>query len=208
MHFALPLRRALTLATLFCVIALPLRLPAAPVDDARQALIAGIEEVSAKLRAQPDQQDLVAILDEAANKHFSFTTTTRLAVGPAWRDFTPEQRTRATELFSRLMVRTYAARIQGETKPDISYGTAVELKAGRMEIPTTVRSGGQNYAVVYRLELDPAAGWRVYDVTAEGVSLIANYRAQFDPLVKKSGAEGLIQSLQTKLAEPVPPPAR
>jgi phospholipid transport system substrate-binding protein len=56
------------------------------------------------------------------------------------------------------------------------------------------------------MELDPASPgrWRVYDVIAEGVSLIANYRAQFSPIVEKSGPAGLLRTLEAKLAEPVP----
>lgn len=178
-------------------------LRAAPTDDARAALSSGLADVADQLRGHPAQADQVAILDQAADKYFAFATTTRLAVGRPWNDFTAEQRVRATSLFSRLVVRTYADRIGGDTPPEIAYGPAVELKPGRIEIPTTVKTAaGQTYSVVYRLELDTAsAGWRVYDVIAEGVSLIANYRAQFDPIVKKSGAAGLISAIEAKVAE-------
>ncbi|MCU0792681.1 MAG: ABC transporter substrate-binding protein [Opitutaceae bacterium] len=202
MHFARPLR----LFLVCCALAGAGRLFAAPVDDARAALSHGIDEVTTALRERPAQDDLVAMLDTLANKHFAFATTTRLAVGPAWRDFTEAERARATELFSRLVVRTYANRLRGETAPDIAYGQPVELRPGRIEIPTTVRSGGANYAIIYRLEevREAAPAWRVYDVVAEGVSLIANYRSQFDPILRQSGAAGLIRSLEAKLAEPVP----
>lgn len=185
-------------------------LQAAPVDDARTALAAGIEEVSAVLRAQPAQADLVASLDTLADRHFAFTTATRLAVGRDWRDFTPEQQSRAVELFSRLVIRTYADRINGQTQPQISYGAPTELRADRVEVPSTITTGGQTYSVLYRLELDRAsqpARWRVYDVVAEGVSLIANYRSQFEPILRRSGAAGLISTLETKLAEAPAAPA-
>lgn len=180
---------------------------ASPADDARQALGRGIDEVSAVLRDRPAEDDLVALLDTLAQKHFAFTTTTRLAVGPAWREFSPAERVKTTELFSRLVVRTYSNRIRGEKAPDITYGIPLELRAGRVEVPTTVRVNGSTYAILYRLELanDEAAakGWRVYDVVAEGVSLIANYRSQFDPIVRSSGAAGIIKTLEAKLAEPL-----
>ncbi len=207
MHLARVLRPFLAL----CVFAGVAALSAAPADEARQALRQGIDEVSAALRERPAQDDLVALLDTLAHKHFAFDTTTRLAVGPAWRDFSETERARATELFSRLVVRTYSNRIRGETAPDITYGSPVELRAGRVEVPTTVKANGNLYAVIYRLELArgdaSAASWRVYDVVAEGVSLIANYRGQFEPIVRSSGAAGLIKTLETKLAEPLPSPA-
>jgi phospholipid transport system substrate-binding protein len=182
----------------------PAGLRAAPADDAKAALVAGIDEVGAALRDRPPQENLITLLDTLVDKHFAFGTTTRLAIGPAWRDFTPEQQARVTELFSRLIIRTYAARVTGDTQPEITFGQPVELKAGRIEVPTTTVTGGQSYSVAYRLECDraaTAAGWRVYDVVAEGISLISNYRSQFDPLVKKSGAPGLIATLEAKLAE-------
>jgi phospholipid transport system substrate-binding protein len=201
MHFASVLR---TLLALFLLAALP-GLRAAPGDEAKAALASGIEEISAALRDRAPQSDLVALLDTLADKHFAFATTTRLAVGQGWRDFSPEQQARAVELFSRLVVRTYAERVTGDTRPQVVYGKALELKGGRFEVPTTTTANGKTYSVAYRLEPEGAGGagrWRVYDVVAEGVSLIANYRSQFDPIVRKSGASGLIQALELKLANP------
>jgi ABC-type transport system involved in resistance to organic solvents, auxiliary component len=179
-------------------------LHAAATNEAKAAVAAGIEEVSAAIRERPHQEDLIALLDTLVDKHFAFTTTTRLAVGPAWRDFSPEQRTRTTALFSRLVIRTYADRVTGDTQPKIVYGQPLEMKAGRVEVPTTTTAAGQTYAVTYRLELDRTtdpARWRVYDVVAEGVSLISNYRSQFEPILRKSGAPGLIEALEAKVAE-------
>ena len=177
-------------------------LHAAPIDDARAALVGGIDEVSTALRERPKQEDLVLMLDTLVDKYFAFTTTTRLAVGPAWQDFTAAQRKHITTLFSRLVIRTYADRLNGDTPPVVVYSAPIELKAGRIEIPTRVTTGGQTYAVAYRLTLDPeSARWRVYDVVAEGVSLIANYRSQFDPILRKSGPDSLAKSLEAKLAD-------
>jgi|UPI0006985C67 phospholipid transport system substrate-binding protein len=179
-------------------------LRAAPVDEARTALVAGIDEVSAALNSNPDRKDFINVLDTLVDKHFAFATTTRLSVGPAWRDLTTEQQTRLTTLFGQLVIRTYADRVTGQTRPEIIYGKPLELKPGRIEIPTTTKTGGQTYSVAYRLELVPAsnpARWRVYDVIGEGVSLIANYRSQFEPILEKSGPQGLMKTLETKLAD-------
>ena len=66
--------------------------------------------------------------------------------------------------------------------------------AGKVEIPTTTVYKGSRYAVTYRLE--DRGGWLITDILAEGVSLVANYRAQFDALVKKGGAVAVIDSLK------------
>jgi phospholipid transport system substrate-binding protein len=175
---------------------------AGPAETARDALRTGIEEVSAALRDRPPQENLITLLDTLVDQHFAFETTTRLAVGPGWRDFTPAQRTQATSLFSRLVIRTYADRIDGRTPPEVTFGTPAELRTNRVEVPTTVIAEGKTYAVTYRLEFDKdSARWRIYDVVAEGVSLISNYRSQFDPIVRRDGAQGLIAALETQLAK-------
>ena len=180
-------------------------LRAAATDDARTELATGIEEVASALRTPSTEENIITRLGPLVEKHFAFATTTRLAVGPAWRDFTAAQRERAVTLFSRLIIRTYADRYNGDTSPEVTYGTAAELRAGRIEIPTTLRTLGQTYAVTYRMELDTTtspARWRIYDIVAEGVSLISNYRSQFDPIVRQSGPDGLLQTIETKLADP------
>lgn len=180
-------------------------LSAGPADDARNALSTGIDEVAAALSTRTAQDDLVAILDSLAEKHFAFATTTRLAVGREWRDFSPTDQARIIQLFSQLIVRTYSDRIRGEAAPTITYGTATQLNPTRGEVPTTIQTSGATYSVTYRMELDPSsspARWRVYDVIAEGVSLISNYRSQFAPIVSRGGAAALLRSLETKLAEP------
>ncbi len=183
-------------------------LPAAwagPAEDARDALRAGIDEVSAAFRDRPAQENLIALLDTLADKHFAFETTTRLSVGPGWREFTPAQRTQATSLFSRLIIRTYADRINGNKSPEITFGTPAELRANRVEVPSRVVVDGQTYAVTYRLELDRTENrWRIYDVIAEGVSLVSTYRSQFDPIVRRDGAKGLIAALENQLANVTP----
>ncbi len=185
----------------FAALALAHLSPAAPVDDARSALVAGIDEVSTALRERPKQDDLIKLLDTLVDKHFAFETTTRLAIGPAWRDLKPTEQETLTRLFSRLVIRTYSDRIGGDAAPQVIYRAPTELRPGRVEIPTSVTSAGQTYAIAYRLDLDPTSNrWRVYDVVAEGVSLIANYRSQFDPIIRKSGAAGLIHTLELKLA--------
>lgn len=176
--------------------------PAAP-EQARISLQTGIAAITAVLRAPSDETDLLTRLDTLATTYFAFESTTRLAVGPSWRDFTSSQREQATRLFSQLVVRTYAERLAGEATaaPVVEYGKAVELRTGRVEVPTKTRSGGQTYDISYRLEATPG-GWRIYDVVAEGVSLVGNYRAQFEPVLARGGAPALLRAIETKLAEP------
>ena len=139
-------------------------------------------------------------------KDFSFQLVTRQAIGPGWRQFTPSDQQKVTDLFTRLVIRIYAARVVGTQRPIITYGKTVTLAPDRCEIPTrvTAPTSDKPYAVVYRL-INLAGGWRIYDVLIEGVSFVANYRAQFDELVRRGGAAAVIKALEAKLAEPTNP---
>lgn len=126
-------------------------------------------------------------------KHISFETMMRRSAGPGWRSFTPAQQQQATQLFTTLIIRTYTSKFTPGEHPSITYQNAVTPAAGRVDVPTSMVYRGSRYNVSYRMEQE--AGWRITDVTIEGVSLVANYRSQLDAQFKKGGAAAVISSL-------------
>ena len=139
-------------------------------------------------------------------KDFSFDLVTRQAIGPGWRQFTASDQQKVINLFSRLVIRIYAARVVGTQRPNITYGKTVTLAPDRCEIATQVSTpnGDKPFSVVYRL-INLSGSWRIYDVLIEGVSFVANYRAQFNDMVQRGGAAAVIKALEAKLAEPINP---
>ena len=127
-------------------------------------------------------------------RHVCFESMTRRAVGPGWRQFTPEQKVEATKLFTKLIIRSYSEKFTPGEQPDTKYLKSSSPGAGKVEIPTITVYKGSRYNVTYRME--DRGKWMVTDILAEGVSLVANYRAQFDALVKKGGAVAVIASLK------------
>ncbi|MFA6287136.1 MAG: ABC transporter substrate-binding protein [Opitutaceae bacterium] len=181
-------------------------------SDPLPVLRGAVDEVlgivySGKAQTQPFSVLVRPILE----KNFSFDLITRRAVGPGWRQFTPEQQKKTTALFTELVIRTYADRFEAGAQPGITYATPVELAPNKRELPTTIDYAGKKYSVSYRMEL-AADQWRVSDVIIEGVSMIKNYRDQFDPMFQRGGAAEIIRILEEKLvqvaATPVPAPAK
>jgi phospholipid transport system substrate-binding protein len=125
---------------------------------------------------------------------------TRRAVGPGWRQFTPAQQAKATGLFTTLIIRSYSAKFTPGEHPVITYKAATEPAPGRVEVPTSLLYEGSHYEVIYRLE--NAGSWRITDVVIEGVSLVANYRSQFDAQFKKGGADAVIAALTQSVNHP------
>src|SRR6202008_734651 len=165
--------------------------PADPVGQLRNE----VDQVLALAYSGQSSETLAERVRPLLEKAFSFELVTRQAIGPGWRQFSASDQQKITDLFSRLVIRIYAARVVGTQRPNITYGKTVSLAPDRCEIPTrvAVTNGDKPYAVVYRL-INLPGGWRIYDVLIEGVSFVANYRAQFDDLVRRGGAAAVIKS--------------
>ena len=174
---------------------------AAQPGDPQQVLRNAVDEVlgivySGKTPTKPFSVLVRPVLE----KNFSFDVITRRAVGPGWRQFSPAQQQRATALFTELVIRTYADHFEASAQPGITYAAPVALAPNKREMPTTIDYAGKKYAVAYRMEL-VSDQWRICDVIIEGVSMISNYRAQFDPMFQHGGASEIIRSLEEKLAQ-------
>jgi len=185
---------------------LPLLLAAAPLAvsaqlaEAQTRLKSAVTEVLTVADRAGSRSALPESLRPVLKKYVSFETMTKRAVGPGWKQFTPAQQQQATQLFATLIIRSYSSKFTPGEHPAITYQTAVEPAAGRVDVPTSMVYKGSHYTVIYRME--QVQGWRITDVVIEGVSLIANYRSQLDAQFKKGGADAVISSLTQSVSRP------
>lgn len=182
------------------LLAAPFFAIAAPTDDAQQHLHTAMNEVFGVAESATNRSALVERLRPVLEKHISFAIMTRRAIGPGWRQFTPEQQKKATTLFTTLIIRTYSNKFTIGEHPVINYQTATAPATGRVDVPTILVYQGNRYSVTYRMEQEE--GWRMTDVVIEGVSLIANYRSQLDAEFKKGGTENVLNSLEQSVSRP------
>ena len=136
------------------------------------------------------------LVDAKVLPHFNFTHMTRLAVGKNWRNASPEQKKALEIEFRNLLVRTYTTAFttykdqEVEVKPLKMVNDATEVT-----VKTSILNKGKPpLPVNYDME-KTANGWKVYDLSIEGVSLVTNYRGTFAEQVQKSGIDGLIKTL-------------
>jgi phospholipid transport system substrate-binding protein len=169
----------------------------ASTDAEQKRLETAVNEVLAVADHATGSRALENDLRPVLLKIISFDAMTRRAIGPGWRQFTDDQKNRATQLFTTLVIRTYSAKLTPGEHPAITIKTATAPAPGRVEVPTTLLYKGSRYEVVYRME--EAEDWRITDVVIEGVSLIANYRTQFDVQFKKGGADAVLAALTNTL---------
>jgi phospholipid transport system substrate-binding protein len=130
--------------------------------------------------------------------HLNFARMTAAAVGPAWRQATPEQQKRLQDEFKILLVRTYSgalAQVADETvsvKPLRAAPTDAEVV-----VRTEIRGRGDPIQLDYRMEKTPGqgSGWKIYNLNVLGVWLVETYRSQFAQEINAKGVDGLIASL-------------
>jgi phospholipid transport system substrate-binding protein len=157
-------------------------------------LIAKDREIRSGNRAK-----LIEVIEAKVLPHFNFASMTSLAMGQNWAKANQEQKKRLIEEFKTLLVRTYASALAAYSEQRFDF-RPLRAKPTDTDVTVNVRvmqSGSQPVAIDYAME-NTAAGWKVYDVMVGGVSLVANYRTEFNSTVRESGVEGLIKNMQAK----------
>ena len=144
---------------------------------------------------------IVTLVDTKIMPNVNFQRMTASAVGPAWRQATPEQQKRLLDEFKTLLVRTYAGALTQIVDQTI---VVKPLRASPEDKEVVVRSEvkGQGDAIQleYRLEKTPGegAGWKIYNLNVLGVWLVETYRSQFAQEINARGLNGLITTLSER----------
>ncbi|MBG9389712.1 MlaC/ttg2D family ABC transporter substrate-binding protein [Caenimonas aquaedulcis] len=176
-------------------------------DEAPDALVKRLsDEVLASIKADKaiqggDTNRILALVDSKIMPNVNFQRMTAAAVGPAWRQATPEQQKRLQDEFKTLLIRTYSgalAQVDEQSisiKPQRSAPTDTEVV-----VRTEIRGRGDPIQLDYRLEKTPGqgAGWKIYNLNVLGVWLVETYRSQFAQEINSKGLDGLITALSDR----------
>jgi len=179
-------------------------LPALAADEAPDALMNRLTKEALDTLANDkaiqagDAGRIVAMVDEKIMPYVDFQRMTSSAVGPAWRQATPDQRKRLETEFKTLLVRTYAGAMSQAKNLSFSVKPLRSAPEDKEVIVRTVITGrGDPVQLDYRLEKTPGvgAGWKIYNLNVLGVWLVDTYRSQFAEEINAKGIDGLITTL-------------
>ncbi len=173
-------------------------------DEAPEALIKRLsDEVLDTIKNDKaiqagDTGKVISLVDSKVMPNVNFQRMTAAAVGPAWRQATPEQQKRLQDEFKTLLVRTYSgalSQVNDQTitvKPQRSSPGDTEVV-----VRTEVKGRGDPIQLDYRLEKTPGvgAGWKIFNLNVLGVWLVETYRSQFSQEINAKGIDGLIAAL-------------
>jgi phospholipid transport system substrate-binding protein len=169
------------------------------VQKVTEEVLAAIK--SDKQLAAGDKQKALKLAEEKVLPYIDFEEATRLAVGRAWSQATPEQRKKLVAEFRNMLVRTYSNSIEayeGQTLKVLPSRGGKQAAADEATVRTQfVRPGGKPLPIEFQMR-KTGNTWKVYDITVEGISLVLTYRSEFDAVVKQEGIDGLIKRLTQK----------
>ncbi|MUM77693.1 ABC transporter substrate-binding protein [Pseudodesulfovibrio sp. F-1] len=185
---------------LVCVFSAPVHADASqtPTDRVK----AGVELLISVL-SDPKAQDpayheeTVRKLREEAEKFIDFKLVTMFSVGRPWTAMTPQMQDDLTEAFVQLLERTYLRRIPAYGGQDVKY-TGEQVEGNRAKVFTELVDKDKKIIVEFRLRIVQDL-WMIYDVVAEGVSLVANYRSQFSQVLNSGTPEDLLKLIRERI---------
>ena len=141
---------------------------------------------------------LYAMVNRRIVPYFDFQRMSRWVLARYWRTANPGQRTAFTAQFTDLMVRTYATALLSYSGQRITYLPYHENASSRHAMVKTLiieNNGGPNIPIDYMF-VHQKEGWKVFDVTIDGVSLVTNYRSVYADKIQRDGLDGLITSMK------------
>jgi phospholipid transport system substrate-binding protein len=125
----------------------------------------------------------------------------RLSLGNNWNKLTEAQRQEFVELFQQVLEKAYADKILAYTDEKILYDREVPISKNRVGVQTRVVTKSKEIPIIYRVVQESDGTWKVYDVVVENVSLVMNYRSQFNDILAKNKPDELIDILRKKVKD-------
>ena len=196
-----PMTRALAIFAI--VLTLPVARTATagpPTDQLRRSIDLVLRTLAdPELKKEAKTAERRAMIRAVANDIFDFAEISQRSLGRHWQARTPAEREEFVRLFGDLLEHSYITKIESYSDEKIQY--AGEIVDGDQALVKTriVTKQGTEIPVDYRTALK-GERWRAYDVNIEGVSLIANYRTQFNTIIQRTGYPDLVTKLQAKQA--------
>lgn len=153
-----------------------------------------------KYKGESRAQQRRAALRTEIGKVFDFEEMSKRTLGIYWKERTPQERKEFVELFKDLLERSYSGKIESYTDEEVLY-TDERIEDRYAEVRTKIiTKEKKEIPIDYRLYFT-GKEWKVYDIVIEGVSLISNYRSQFNKIIRTQSYQELVKRMKTKQTE-------
>ena len=193
-----PLIRSIVPVFLIVAMALPV-LAADPMDEIKQTtdkMLSIVTNPAFKTPSQTEERE--KLIRQAVDERFDWDEMARRSLAIHWAKRTVEERKEFVRLFADLVERTYMKKVEDYSGEKVLYeGETKEGDYASVRVKIVTKRG-EDIPVEYRLKKEKE-DWFVYDVSIEGVSLVNNYRTQFNSILLKSSYENLVKRLRERV---------
>ena len=153
-----------------------------------------------RLSGESNKQERRRLLRDTILSQFDFKEMSRRSLGSNWRRLTPKQQDEFVGVFTDLLEKAYLGRIESYNKERFIYiNEAIDEPYAEVR-SKIVTSKGEEFSINYRLKRTDGM-WKIYDVVVEDISLVNNYRSQFDRILSKTSYDELIRRMKEKLSD-------
>ena len=167
-----------------------------PTEAIRGAVNQGVEILrNAKLDSRQQRGQVIDRLRQIVYPLFDFNEMAMRSLGQNWRPLNSQQRQEFVSTFTALLEKTYADQIDLYDGQQVVY-TGERFDGDYAQVDSRIiDKNGQTYSVAYRLHRVDGK-WRIYDVVAENISVVNNYRSQFNRVIARSSFEELLKTMK------------
>ncbi|MDT8375218.1 MAG: ABC transporter substrate-binding protein [Mariprofundaceae bacterium] len=171
--------------------------PKVVVEDAVNGIIRVLEARQDATRLTEADRDKIR---KVVAGRFDYREMSQRSLAQTWNDISEAEKTDFTELFRKLLERSYGNRLASFRNQKVTFDDA-QFKRDKARVITSVIDVEKTTPVEYRLH-QTATGWQVYDIRIEGVSLVSNFRKDFqEGLMQNGGFSGLVKALEEKVKQ-------
>jgi phospholipid transport system substrate-binding protein len=169
-----------------------------PMEQLQQAVDEILQILQSEELKRPEKKDeRKQLILNAVNKMFDFREMARSSLGQSWNTLKPEEQDEFVGLFTSLVEQRYIGKIDSYTDQKVIY-TKKLVKGSKAMIYTAIVDKDLEIPIIYRLE-ESDGKWLIYDLKIENVSLIVNYRRDFDSIIRKEQFAGLVEKITKQL---------
>lgn len=165
------------------------------VEKLRGTIDAALDVLYSESSLSMSKDEKQAKVRSVLEDKYELDVIIRRAIGRNWSKLNNDQQEETLELVKKLIIKAYVNWVDGKARPKVELGEMIVISDKRMEILSQVHLEDQSVTMLYRLGL-MHSGWQIYDVVAEDISVVSNYRQQIDDHFRKGDGEGLIAKLK------------
>ena len=173
----------------------------AHADEPLEIIETRVDRIVKILGAKGIEEDVkVKRLEQAADETFDYVYLSRMTLGRNWLKLDDGQRSEFVELYRRLLEKNYMGQLLKYTDEKVVFSKQTMLSGTKAEVDSNIVSSDKKIPITYRL-IQRGGDWKVYDLVIEGISLVSNYRTQFNDILSRQTPAEMLVILRKKVTD-------